>query len=184
MNKLAHHLSMIFTASVVALSSAADSPVARELTTLNEQRDKAAAAALAPINQKYKSALEQLLKKATQAKDTETVAAIQEALADLEAAAAASADAKKVLSKRSLERKLADTKWVGDGKHFFGQMHFQSGGNVAWVKAGSPNVKSSAPYEVGENGVVTMTVSAQLHTLQFAPDMKSFVIGGSTFKPE
>ncbi len=161
---------------------AADTPIVHELTTLNEQREKAVATALAPINLKYKTALDQLLKKATQARDEQAIAAVQEALT-LASEASASTEKSKI-SKRSIMRKLADSTWIGDGKHFFGELKFGKDGHVAWVKFGSPNVKSSAPYVIGDDGIVTMTVSGLLHTLKFTSDLTTFTIEDSTFKPK
>jgi len=50
----------------------AETPTARELSQLQEQRDKAAAAALAPINAKFIALLKPLLAKATQQNDIDT----------------------------------------------------------------------------------------------------------------
>ena len=163
---------------------AADSQIIRELTTLNEQREKAVATALAPINQKYMTALDQLLKKATQARDEQAIAAIQEALVVASEAAATKGEIKSKINKRSVARKLTDAIWIGDGKHFFGELKFGKDGSVSWVKFGSPNVKSSSPYEVGDDGTVTMNVSGQIHTLKFTSDLTTFTINDSTFKPK
>jgi hypothetical protein len=61
--------------SLITLSSSAlfaASPLERELAQLREQRDKAIAAATEPINRRYQTSLEQLLRRATQAADLET----------------------------------------------------------------------------------------------------------------
>jgi hypothetical protein len=50
---------------VITHESFADSQAEQELARLSEQHDKALAAATEPINQLYRSALEQLLQKAT-----------------------------------------------------------------------------------------------------------------------
>jgi len=60
---------------------AADSPAAKELKTLTEQRDKAAEAVLKPINERYWASLEQLLAKAMKAGDLEGSNQIRSTLA-------------------------------------------------------------------------------------------------------
>lgn len=59
---------------------AADSPVEQELKVLQEQREKAVAAALDPIERRYQESLEQMLRRALQAKDLEASVKIQEAI--------------------------------------------------------------------------------------------------------
>ena len=180
MNK---HLILITSAllTLPLLTFAAESPIVRELDMLNEQRSKAAATALAPINQKYKAALEQMLKRATQAKDADAIASINEALAALETPAPARSTK---ISARALGRKLEGKTWIGDGKHYFGEFQFQKDGNVMWIKTGSPGVKSLVPYEIKEDGTVEINVSGQKHIMTFTPDQSAFTIGESTFKPK
>ncbi len=69
-----------------ALSSLlAQSPYEKELQLLKEQRDKSAEAAVDPINRRYKAAVEQLVSRATQAKDLETAVKAKLELDDLNA---------------------------------------------------------------------------------------------------
>lgn len=58
----------------------AQSSYERELESLDEQRSKAVAAAIAPIDQRYRLALEQLMQRATQNKDLETALKIKQRL--------------------------------------------------------------------------------------------------------
>ena len=67
-----------FTAATSPLF--AQSHFDRELQQLKEQRDKSLAAAADAINRRYQSALEQLLGRATQAKDLESALKVREEL--------------------------------------------------------------------------------------------------------
>lgn len=58
------------------LSGLAASPLDNELLKLQQQRDKALAAAAEPINQRYKEELRKLLQRAVASKDTETATKI------------------------------------------------------------------------------------------------------------
>ena len=63
--------------------SAAESEVSRELDAALLDRDRAIAAAIAPVNQRYAAELQRLLKKATEAKDAETAGRIKAAIEQL-----------------------------------------------------------------------------------------------------
>lgn len=64
----------------VPLSLYSESQSERELAQLREQRDKAIAAAVDPINRRYHASLDQLLRKATQSNDLEAAVKIQNEL--------------------------------------------------------------------------------------------------------
>ena len=64
----------------------------KDFDELKLQREKAVAAAIVPIDQKFRQALEQMLKRATQASDLQTATKIQEALTELDTAANHPAD--------------------------------------------------------------------------------------------
>lgn len=66
-----------FTASLGATS------VEEELKQLQQQREKAVAAAVDPVDRKYQEALEQMLRRALQAKDVEGAVKIQNLLSSL-----------------------------------------------------------------------------------------------------
>ena len=74
--------SAIIVASTVLLTgwSSAQTGSSREFARLKEQRDKAVASAIAPIDQKYHEMLKSLLTRATQEGDYKTVTAITEVL--------------------------------------------------------------------------------------------------------
>ena len=66
----------------------AQAPFDRDFNLLREQRDKAAAVAMDPINRRYQAGLEQLFRRATQGSDLDTAL---KAKAELQALAAANA---------------------------------------------------------------------------------------------
>ena len=92
----------------------AESPFAREFQQLRDQRDKAAAAAIEPINRKYQASLEQLLRRATQGSDLETALHIKEALGSQPAVTAPSPTSTSghKPTKRQIEKLLTEGKWV------------------------------------------------------------------------
>lgn len=61
----------------------AQTDAAREFEQVQQQRDKAIAAAIEPINRRYQQSLEQLLRRATQSNDLDTAVKIKAALASL-----------------------------------------------------------------------------------------------------
>jgi len=84
---------MKYTSTILLLLTAivqlrAQAPFERDFNTLREQRDKAAAAAMDPINRRYQAGLEQLFRRATQGSDLDTAL---KAKAELQALATASA---------------------------------------------------------------------------------------------
>lgn len=86
----------------------AESPYERELKDLIEQRDKAIAAATAPINDRFKAAAEQLLQRATRNNDLDAANKINGALGRLTAGGAPTAS----LVIKDLRRQLAGTTWA------------------------------------------------------------------------
>lgn len=96
-------VSVFAAAGLLASASAADSPYAKDLSQLIEQRDRAVEQALAPINAKFKAAAEQILRRATQAGDLESAQKIKDAIESGIAPAAESV--------RDLRKHLAGTQW-------------------------------------------------------------------------
>ena len=92
-----------------AAASYGESDFERELKQLVEQRDKARAAAIAPIDAKFKVAAEQLLRRATQLGDLEAANKIKAAIGG----ALPRGSAKTVASLREY---LLRTKWQSDPK--------------------------------------------------------------------
>ena len=70
-------VSLLLTATIIATLHA-ETPSEREFKQLRDQRDKAVAAAIEPINRRYQSSLDQLLRRATQANDLETALKIKQ----------------------------------------------------------------------------------------------------------
>jgi hypothetical protein len=79
MKQLALLLALVFSAG----SLLAQSDAAREFQQLTDQRNKAIEAAAEPINRRYKSDLEALLRRATQIGDLTTAVKVKEAIARL-----------------------------------------------------------------------------------------------------
>ena len=75
---------LIVTFGIVCVGSqlfGADSAFERDVKQLSKQRDKEIEAAVEPINRRYQAALEQLLRRATQANDLDSAIKIKAALA-------------------------------------------------------------------------------------------------------
>ncbi len=100
-------LAMILCVSGFALS--ADNDMERELKQLKEQRTKAAAAAMEPINRRYQTALEQLLRRATQANDLDLALKIKGEIQTLASEAAAPPAIDFTLT--PIEKAVAGTRW-------------------------------------------------------------------------
>ncbi|OYV06650.1 MAG: hypothetical protein CFE26_05125, partial [Verrucomicrobiales bacterium VVV1] len=64
--------SVIIFVSAISQTMFAQSQLDREFTQLQEQKEKALAAAVEPVNRRYQAALEALLRRATQAGDLPT----------------------------------------------------------------------------------------------------------------
>jgi len=93
----------------------AESDIAREMTRLQDDYTKAVAAATEPLSKRYQASLEQLLQRATLAKDTENAAKIQAQLTALQAATA-SPTAKPQHTREALRQLLLTTEWVWSAK--------------------------------------------------------------------
>ena len=99
------HLSSFITLSLFALGGAVhgQSAYERDLEQLIEQRDKALAAAAAPIHERFQATAEQMLRRATQAGDLAAATKIQAAIAaNVQASRAGIKD---------LRKELAGTTW-------------------------------------------------------------------------
>jgi len=98
-----------FAASLVILSTFklnAQSSYEREFQQLTEQRDKAVAAAITPIDRRYHDLLEQLLKRATQANDLAAAMKIQAKLNEANSGSTTEAQLRIAISR---------AKWVWQG---------------------------------------------------------------------
>ena len=93
-----------------ALPLMAQSKFDRDLALLQEQQTKALAAATEPVNRRYQTALQSLLRSATQAKDLEAVNKINDELAKLGVSSPAAAETSGVTTD-SVTKRLIGTKW-------------------------------------------------------------------------
>ena len=146
-------LLILATASILL----GETPFERELTQLKEQRDRAAATAVEPINRRYKESLDQLLRRATQGNDLDTALKIKTELGTAPAIPATpkagaplpdpKAPAPAAGALMDLKLQLPGTKWkaVNDG-HI---LEFRPGGTfVEWgVKVGKYEAKSKERVE-------------------------------------
>ena len=115
------HLAALIALTSTISSLSAQTSFDRDLQQLKEQRDKSAASAVEPINRRYQSALEQLIGRATQAKDLESALKIKEELRVLTlggtaAALEASTTATKSKGGSDLVAKLPGTTWLWGGE--------------------------------------------------------------------
>lgn len=100
---------------------------ARELKRLQDERDKGMAAAVEPVKRRYLSALEPLLRRATQMNDLETAIKIREEMQKLGAVAAAAGQ--QGVAPASFQSRLVNTKWVYWGSE---TLTFLPGGKARW----------------------------------------------------
>jgi hypothetical protein len=106
------HALVILGCAVLSTSSLlAESDIAREMHLLQDDYNKAVTAATEPLTRRYQASLEQLLKRATTAKDTESAAKIQEQLTTLQAATA-SPNAKPHHTREALHQMLLTSEWT------------------------------------------------------------------------
>lgn len=103
---------MIGALALLAGPLLAESTFEREMNLLKDQHAKAMAAATEPLLQRYKTSLEQLLKRATQANDLDAAIKIREQIAALAADAAAPTDTgKQKNTVEGLQRLLLSGEW-------------------------------------------------------------------------
>lgn len=106
--------------------------LSREFTQLQEQHAKAAAAALEPVNRRYQSALETLLRRATQANDLQTANAVNDELKKLGVPTTGPAGQKPTASADSFEKRLIGTKWIWFGAE---TITFLADGKAKWKES-------------------------------------------------
>ncbi len=162
-------LALLFVA-IFASTLRAETPMEREFKQVREQRDKAIAAAVDPINRRYQASLEQLLRRATQASDLETALKIKKEMGTAAAAAKPESPAAGAKTPEEIEAYLTTNVWMmTKDKKPMGELKFNAGGSAYWGK--------KRTWAVTSKGKVTLDNSE----LDFAKDMKSFklVLGGT-----
>jgi len=130
----------------------AESAYDREVQQLTEQRDKAAAAAVEPINRRYQSSLEQLLKRATQAGDLDAAVKIKALLDPLSAGSSTDSEAQ-------LRTALTSAKWSWEGV---------GKDTITFTKSGEAKLSNStSAYKISGQRKITLTskVSGRTATL-------------------
>ena len=166
---------------ITVTSLFAESTFERELSQLNAQRSQAAAAATAPIERRYKEALEALLRRATQANDLDSAIKIRQAMGEPPDSAPASDPAKVALTKRGLENRLEKTKWEALTVDWLMKMSFQKGKIIH-----NPNAKGegrSAAIQAIDGSTVVYTWDAgEKITITFSPDLSTCERGRTKYK--
>jgi hypothetical protein len=162
----------LFTLGFVVLAVSpllAETDIGREMNQLQDQHTKAVVAATEPLKRRYQTALEQLLRRATQANDLDTALRIREQLAAL-GAAAASPSAKPHYTRETLPQLLTTTEWTWSPKP---ELDRSNTTRVTFTKdqflmAGKP----MCSYKV----IDSSTVQLDKKVLKFADDYKSFEV--------
>jgi hypothetical protein len=144
---------------LLKLNANAQSSYEREFQQLTEQRDKAAAAALAPIDRRYNELLGQLLKKATQANDLATAVKIQAKLDEANSGSTPEAQLRAAISR-------AKWKWTGAGTNTF---MFTPEGEVALS-----NSKATYTVQGGREIILTSETSKRTATITFNSSFTKF----------
>lgn len=166
-------------------SHGAESFYDRELQQLTEQHDKALAAAAAPINRNYQTALEQLLVRTTRNKDLEASAKVVAALRAIGAPAALPTAPEPpaqtgALSKAQIEDLLTGKSWVHNGLFHY---KFTKDGKMTLTED-----RRRGRYQIDEkNGFVAFTWDTGVFPgegIKLNPDGLAFTHNkGGTFLP-
>jgi len=155
--KPVHIIAIALAFTVLPPALLAETPYEHDLKLLKEQRDRAVATAVEPINRRYKESLEQLLKRATQGNDLDTALKVKTELGTAPAVPAApkpdappgkpNAPALGAAALTDLKLQIAGTKWkfLADG-HL---LEFRPGGTCVefGVKIGKYEAKSKDKVE-------------------------------------
>ncbi len=110
--KIHFHLAALAALTLSPSLLRAETDQGREFNQLKRDEAKAVAAAVAPVQARYEAALEQLLKRATQANDLDTALKIREELAALGAASRGKDGEKPRLTAETLPHFLAAAEWT------------------------------------------------------------------------
>ena len=158
--------STIFTAFILITSIVrAESLFERDLIAAREQHDKAIASAIDPINRRYQTTLEQLLRKATQANDLDAALKIQNELKST----------RPVASPIDLRTTLEGTEWTWERPGVSEWVKFNKDGTLlhkigwtgTWKIAGPRSVTITTPnnttsvLEFNENATAYKAISGK-----------------------
>jgi hypothetical protein len=154
--------------ALFASQALAQNDLVREMNRLQDEYVKAVAAATEPLSRRYQASLEQLLKRAMLAKDTETAAKIQEQLTALQTATA-SPSAKPRYTRESLHQMLQTSEWTWSTK-----LDDRSNStHVTFTK--DQFVMSGKPF-CGYRIIDGFTLELDKRILKFADDYKNFEV--------
>jgi hypothetical protein len=102
----------LFALFATAVPVFGDSPLIREWSGLQEQRDKALATAADTINHNYKAAVEALLRRATQSNDLEAAQVLRAEIAKLGGDVLGKEGQAQGTAADALTNQLVNTKWI------------------------------------------------------------------------
>jgi hypothetical protein len=163
-----HSILTLLALAFTSPGSHAQSDLDREFTQLQEQHEKALAAAAEPVNRRHQIALESLLRRATQARDLQTANKVNAQLSKLAVTLA------HPFTVESLTAFLVGTKWTWFGNE---TLTFLPDGKAKWkdgedlwpwkVTSGSRRVIAS------EHGL-----KGRKFTITFDREMKTGIIEG------
>jgi len=152
------------------------SDIARELSQIEDQHTKTVAAAMEPIQRRYKEALEQLLKRATQTNDLDTALKIKERLAALDSSGALSpATGKPRYTAETLHQLLYTSEWGWSTRSDTAQA---STTRVTFARDGQflMSGKPMGPFKV----MSATSVQVGKSVLKFSDDYKTFEVASWT----
>lgn len=145
-------LVLLFSASPIL----AGTSVEEELKQLQQQREKAVAAAMEPIERKYQEALEQMLRRALQSQDMESATKVQGLLASLPKVAA---------------RQLAGTWTMVASTGFKAEITFKEDGSASYSGVGK------IPWRISDG--VLLLGSKKMEEDRFLLPVKDGVLRGN-----
>ncbi len=160
---------------------AAESAFERDLKQLTEQREKALAAAVDPINRRYQTSLEQLLQRATQAKDLDAAVKIRETLANGSGSAVPGDNSKPKLSKAALERQLNKTAWRETANGWVSDLRFDDDKMIVLPRSGG---QRPVTFRVGNDGCIKFTWDGKAQSITVSEDLTSLTWGTYVFQKQ
>lgn len=160
---------------------AADSPFERDLKQLTEQREKALATAVDPINRRYQASLDQLLQRATQAKDLDAAVKIREALAEVGSSAASGDTSKPKITKAAQERRLNKTAWRETGNAWVSDLRFEDSKMIILPRGGG---QKPVDFRIGNDGSINFTWDGKAQAITLAEDFSTLTWGKYMFNKQ
>ena len=167
-----HYLLTIGCLVLAASPLLAETDIGREMNRLQDEHVKAVAAATEPLKRRYQTALEQLLKRATQANELDTAVRIREQLTALEAAAVSPTTGKPHYTRETLPSFLTTTEWSWSAKPEPPDRPNPT--RVTFTKDGQFLMMGKVTGSYKVIGAATLEVDNKV--LKFADDYKSFEV--------